>query len=78
MFVNFQHLLEFDSNLAELVASEFYRLEPQLRRSVFDVMSKLEPEWAVGIDGVPREFYIAFYGLLAPKRCDRCELGCAS
>ena len=67
MFVDFQHLLEFDGNLAELVADEYFRLEPQLRRAVYDVMHKLEPDWA-DIDGSPRDFYIAFFGLRAPKR----------
>ena len=68
MFVDFQHLLVFDSNLAELVAEEYYRLEPQLRKAVYDVMNKLEADWA-NIDGTPRDFFIAFYGLRAPRRC---------
>ena len=68
MFVDFQHLLDYDGNVAELCAEEYFRLEPQLRKAVYDVMVKLEPEWAQ-IDGVPRDFYVAFYGLKAPKRC---------
>lgn len=67
MFVDFQHLLDYDPNLAELIAAEYYRLEPQLRRGVYDAMNKLEPDWANN-ERIPRDFYIAFFGLRAPKR----------
>lgn len=68
MFVDYQHLLEFDAVLAELVASEFYRLEPQLRVAVQDVMKQLEPDFTNTEGGGLRDFFVAFFNLKAPKR----------
>jgi hypothetical protein len=54
--------------LAELLADEFYRLEPQLRVALQDVMRQLEPDYATMEGERLREFYVAFFNTGAPKK----------
>lgn len=62
LFVNFQHLLEQDSELADAIQAEFYRFEPHMKRAVQAFVAELDPSVQ------QKDFYIAMYNLPTPPR----------
>ena len=60
MHVNFEHLQQFDVNLATSISEEYYRFEPYLRRGIQSLVRDISPDYLMD-EGEPREFYVAFY-----------------
>jgi DNA replication licensing factor MCM6 len=59
LFVNFQHLLQVDAELADAIQSEFYRFEPHLRRAVTAFILDLHPQLKQKEEKL--SFFIAIY-----------------
>ena len=62
LFVDFQQLESYDSELATAVKEQFHQLEPHLRKSVHNVMSHLHEAYAA-----ERDFHVSFFNL--PHLC---------
>lgn len=64
-FVNFQHLLAFNADLAERVEEEFYRFEHYLRKALHAFVAAAFPEFVQEDEasGEEKEFWISFYGV---------------
>ncbi|KAJ3092233.1 MCM DNA helicase complex subunit mcm6 [Quaeritorhiza haematococci] len=73
VYIDFGHLYAFDGDLAKLAKSNYFRLEPYMKRAVQNLVLKYDPEYvqlhtrtnAVAKDSVHREFWISFYNLPA-------------
>ena len=63
LFVNLQHLGEFDHELMEAVEMEYYRFEPFLRKAVHEYVTMEHREYSVDPSKGSREFFVAFYNL---------------
>ncbi|CAH0478889.1 unnamed protein product [Peronospora belbahrii] len=63
LFVDFSHVLEFDSDLAQALQAQYYRWEPYLRRSVFEFIRLEDPAYTINEDAnkTQREFFVNFY-----------------
>eukprot|EP00898_Chlorokybus_atmophyticus_P001245 jgi/Chlat1/2120/Chrsp17S02713 len=62
LLVDFGHVREFDTTLAlELIAKEYYRYEPYLRKAVEEFV-RLTPTPGIA-ESTDKEYYIAFYNL---------------
>lgn len=72
LYVDYSHLLQKDEVLANAIQTKYYRFIPFLRRSIFNLVKKYEPEYAyanplsVRADSVNqqmKDFNVAFYRL---------------
>ncbi|KAI8804790.1 MCM2/3/5 family-domain-containing protein [Cladochytrium replicatum] len=44
-YIDLEHLISFDENLAQLICVKYYRMEPYLRRAVQNVMRDVDPDY---------------------------------
>lgn len=63
--VDFGHLQEWDSDLADNIKHHYFRLEPALRKVVQNFMSTHQHSFVVTADGIHREFWVSFYNVPA-------------
>lgn len=63
IYVDFQHLVDWDASLAAAIADATYRLEPFLRISVRDFVRDHLDVYAEREDGSDKEFWVSFYNL---------------
>ena len=63
VYVNFEHLLDYDAELAEAIELEYYRFEPFLRKAVQDYVSLEHHEYVHDVDRGTREFFVSVYNL---------------
>lgn len=64
LFVSYQHLVEFNANLAADISDAYYRMEPYLRSALKEfVRQHLGSSYSTKEDGAEREFWISFYNL---------------
>ncbi|TPX59094.1 hypothetical protein PhCBS80983_g02737 [Powellomyces hirtus] len=75
VYVDYAHLSATDDMLASAISSQFYRMEPYLRKAVQNVVRKYDEEYLqikvgnhVIESGVAREFWIGWYGMPAVLR----------
>jgi len=61
LFVNFAHVMEFDSELAEALELEFYRFDPHLRHALQQLVHVVDPSYVCDLDKGQREFFLSFY-----------------
>jgi MCM N-terminal domain/MCM OB domain len=66
--VDFEHLNNFDANLAEVITEHYYRVDPYLRKALQNVTAKYRPEALEVQDGLPREFWVSFVNLPTSKK----------
>jgi DNA replication licensing factor MCM6 len=50
VYVNFQHVLNADLELAEAIEVEYYRFEPYLRSAVQECIGKDNPHYVMDVD----------------------------
>lgn len=68
IFIDFSHLFLFDETLASTVQSQFYRMDPYLRKAVQNVVTEIDPEYldlrvgSFGDSSITRSFWISWYG----------------
>ena len=64
IYVNFQHLMEYDGVLAhEAVEANFYKYQPFLRRAVLEFVREHKPAMVRWDGGKEKEFWVAFVNL---------------
>ena len=64
IYVNFQHLMEFDGVLAhEAVEANFYKYQPFLRRAAVEFVRQHKPAMVRWDGGKEKEFWVAFVNL---------------
>lgn len=72
LYVDFTHLLRYQSLLAEAVSQQYYRFLPYLKRAVADLVREIVPEFlyinahaaSTTSSGLkPRDFSVSFYNL---------------
>ena len=63
LFVNFQHVKEYDFELAEAIELEFYRFEPYLRKSIQEYVSINLRDYGHDPNKGPREFFVSLHNL---------------
>jgi len=63
VYVNFEHIVEVDHELAEAIELEFYRFEPYLRSAVRAIVAKDNEHYVYDVDKGQRHFFVAFYNL---------------
>ena len=64
LYVNFQHLVEYDNTLAhEAVEANFYKYQPFLRRAVQQFVREHKPDMVRWDGGQDKEFWVAFVNL---------------
>ncbi|EFN51204.1 hypothetical protein CHLNCDRAFT_28165, partial [Chlorella variabilis] len=68
LYVNFEHVLEYDQSLAANIAEAYYRLEPFLHAAVRAFVRQHLDTFAENEDGSDKQFWISFYGLLETDR----------
>lgn len=68
LFVDLQHVFENNSMLAEIIQSQYYRMEPYLKKAVQNLVRKYSPDYIhirtgkfAGEEGVMREFWVSWY-----------------
>ena len=66
--MDFADLSSWDSDLADLTKEHHFRLEPYFRKAVQNFMSRHQREFVETEDGVPKEFWVSFYGLPVDDR----------
>lgn len=60
MEINFQHISEFDSQLADTIAINYYRCEPYQQEALCKQMQDQYPESSI-LNDVPRPYYVSIY-----------------
>ncbi|PRP74688.1 hypothetical protein PROFUN_03610 [Planoprotostelium fungivorum] len=63
LYVEWQHLVTFDAELAEVVESNYYRLNPFLRKGLQNIFKRFHASFVVDEEGKDREFWVAFHTL---------------
>ncbi|KAL4448853.1 hypothetical protein ABPG77_007570 [Micractinium sp. CCAP 211/92] len=63
LYVNFEHVAEYDQALAQNISEAFYRLEPFLRAAVRSFVRQHLDTYAENEDGSDKHFWLSFYGL---------------
>ncbi|KNC96457.1 MCM DNA helicase complex subunit MCM6 [Spizellomyces punctatus DAOM BR117] len=70
VYVDFAHVSQTDEMLARTILSQFYRMEPYLRKAVQNMVREHDPEYLnikvgnhVVDNNLVREFWIGWYGL---------------
>lgn len=67
VYVDFSHVLETRRQLAQSIQAEFFRFEPSLRRAVFALVAKYDPDYtrmdSNGSESNKRDFWVSWYGL---------------
>ncbi|CCI44359.1 unnamed protein product [Albugo candida] len=63
LFVDFSHVLEYDSDLAQAIHAQYYRWDPYLRRAVFEFIRMEDAAYTISEDAnkSQREFFVCFY-----------------
>jgi len=64
LFVNFQHIVELDIELAEAIELEFFRFEPYLRTAVEEIIREDNPY----ATATPRGIFVSFYKMPRVER----------
>ena len=77
MFVNFQHVVEKDAELAEAIELEYYRFEPFLRQAIGKLVAEIRES-----DGMARpsndmkvEYAVSFYAMSRVERIRAMKTG---
>ena len=68
VYVNFQHVIEADFELAEAIEIEYYRFEPFLRSAVQEIVREDNAYHVENNEKGQRELFVSFYGF---PRLDR-------
>ena len=72
LFVNFQHLVEMDIELAEAIELDYYRFEPFLRQAIATLITEMRTTdgTAAFVEGVgPKpEYAVSFYSMSRVER----------
>lgn len=72
LYIDYNHILQKDEVLADVIQKQYYRFLPYLRRALFNIVAEFEPDYlkinptAATTDSAnlqSREFNIAFYHL---------------
>lgn len=63
LYINIEHLLSVDAELAEAIQMEFYRFDPYLRHALQDIVHSINPEYIFDIDRGQRELFVSIYNL---------------
>lgn len=68
LYVDFQHVIETDQELAEAIEIEYYRFEPFLRQSVQDLVAANNRDYVFDVDRGQRHFFVSFYHMQRVER----------
>lgn len=72
MYLDFAHLISFDTELAEVIELEYFRFEPCLREAVREFVASSHPSYIWESEdvgrGEKRDFFISFYNLPCVER----------
>lgn len=60
LYVDFQHIVQKDIELAEAIETYYYRLDQYLRKAVQATVKKQSPHFVTDERG-DREFWVSFY-----------------
>lgn len=63
VYINFEHLMDYDSELAEAIELEYYRFESFLRKAVQDYVSLEHRDYVHDVDKGTREFFVSIYNM---------------
>ena len=63
VYINFDHIMDYDSELAEAIELEYYRFEPFLRKAIKDYVSLEHHDYVYDVDRGTREFFISIYNI---------------
>ena len=63
VYINFEHLMDFDSELGEAIELEYYRFESFLRKAVQDYVSLEHRDYVHDVDKGTREFFVSIYNM---------------
>lgn len=63
LYVDFEHVEQYDQSLCENIAEAYYRLEPFLRSAVRSFVRQHLDTYAENEDGSDKPFWLSFYGL---------------
>ena len=58
IYIDFSHIMSFDTELADTIVSQYYRFESSLRKTIQSFMFNLSPDHARN-----KIFDISFFGL---------------
>ena len=62
VYIDFQHLIQYNDELADVIEEQYARLEPYLNESFFQFAKKYHCFFAFK-EGQRKEFYVSFYNL---------------
>jgi DNA replication licensing factor MCM6 len=68
IYVNFGHVMDFNSELAEAIELEFYRFEPYVRHAVQDLVMTENQGYVFDLDKGQRELFVSFYNFPRVER----------
>jgi DNA replicative helicase MCM subunit Mcm2 (Cdc46/Mcm family) len=73
LFVNFQHVVEKDAELAEAIEMEYYRFEPFLRQSIEALITEMKNQDGTAAAfsegyGAKQEYAVSFYAMSRVER----------
>lgn len=68
MYVNYEHLMEFDPELSEAIELEYFRFEPFLRRAVADFVGVEHRDYLHDVDKGTREFFVSIFNMPRVER----------
>ncbi|KAL4525564.1 hypothetical protein Ndes2437B_g04009 [Nannochloris sp. 'desiccata'] len=63
LYVDFDHLVDYDQSLAADIIDAYYRMEPYLRAAVRDFVREHLDTYAEREDGGDKEFWVSFFNL---------------
>jgi DNA replication licensing factor MCM6 len=63
VYINFEHLMDYDSELAEAIELEYYRFESFLRKAVQNYVSMEHHDYVHDVDKGTREFFVSIYNM---------------
>ncbi|KAL6762863.1 minichromosome maintenance protein 6 [Haematococcus lacustris] len=68
LVVDWQHFNDYNGEIADIVAAQFYRLEPALRKAVQDFVRMVAPMFVQDEDKADKEFFVSFYNLVSSDK----------
>lgn len=68
LYVNFEQVMEFSEDLAEMIEKHYYRVDPYLRQAVREFVVARHPDYETDDKEQRREFHIAFHSLPSTQR----------
>ena len=72
LYVDWQHLMDFDAELGEVIELEYFRFEPCLRFAVREFVGQENPDYIWDSEdagrGEKRDFFVSFYNLPCIER----------